>query len=110
MLAFGGALFAVSSNDDDYDGDDWWELRKVYNVLVDKELRIHVEIEDGVFEYAERVQFRKKEGLDRRREEKKKKKKVVGRQQQDGRKRRTGREVVYLPDDGDDDYDDETRA
>lgn len=35
--------------------DDWWELKKVYNVLVDKELRLHVEIDDKLFDEAESI-------------------------------------------------------
>lgn len=38
------------------DGMGFDELRRVYNVLVEKELRIHVDIEDQLDELAEKMQ------------------------------------------------------
>lgn len=37
------------------EGFDFWELRKIYNVFIDKELRVHVDIDDDVFDEAERM-------------------------------------------------------
>jgi hypothetical protein len=35
------------------EGFDFWELRKIYNVLIDKELRVHVDIDEDIFDKAE---------------------------------------------------------
>jgi hypothetical protein len=48
------------------EGFDFWELRKIYNVLTDKELRVHVEIGEEVFDEAERIVIR---AVQQRREE-----------------------------------------
>ncbi|EEA25254.1 hypothetical protein TMatcc_006523 [Talaromyces marneffei ATCC 18224] len=79
----------------DSDGEeDWWELRRIYNVLLDKELRVHVEIDDQMIEagekrWLEREQLR----IETRGETSRDKGKRKGKGK--------GREVVYLPDDPD---------
>ena len=87
-----GGLFV----DVDTGEEDWWELRRIYNVLLDKELRVHVEIDDELLEEGERKwierEQRRIESQDRGGREKK------------GRKKGKGREVVYLPDDADTDH------
>jgi NRDE-2, necessary for RNA interference len=92
MLAFNEAQDLWDKNKTKNDLDDWWEQRKIYNVLVDKELRIHVEIGDEVFDEVERVLL-----------DKERNRRDVGQQRKQDRKRRKGREVIYLPDDGETD-------
>ncbi|EED21106.1 conserved hypothetical protein [Talaromyces stipitatus ATCC 10500] len=83
MLAFPTS----NENDGSVVVDDWWELHRIYNVLLDKELRVHVEIDDATFEEGERkwVEREHERGLEH----------VQG-----GRRRRK-KDVVYLPDDPD---------
>jgi hypothetical protein len=79
---------------DDSGEEDWWELRRIYNVLLDKELRVHVEIDDEMIEEGERRWIER----ERQRIE------TGGRDGKGKRKRKgkgKGREVVYLPDDAD---------
>lgn len=77
--------------------EDWWELRRIYNVLLDKELRVHVEIDDDLLEEGERMWIeREQRRIETRSRD--------GREK--GKKKRKGkaREVVYLPDDADTDH------
>ncbi|OKL61538.1 hypothetical protein UA08_03309 [Talaromyces atroroseus] len=94
MLAFNENQDLWETNKTKNELDAWWEQRKIYNVLVDKELRIHVEIGDEVFDEAERGWL-----------EKERSRREGGRQerQHHDRKRRKDREVIYLPDDGETD-------
>ncbi|PCG99899.1 RNA-processing protein, HAT helix [Penicillium occitanis (nom. inval.)] len=77
--------------------EDWWELRRIYNILLDKELRVHVEIDDELLEEGEKRwierEQRRIEGRTR-----------DGREKGKGKRKGKGREVVYLPDDADTDY------
>jgi tetratricopeptide (TPR) repeat protein len=80
MLAFNGKLWSGK------EFDDWWELKKVYNVLIDKELRLHVEIDDKLFDEAESIAIEREQ------------RRVI----EMGRTRERGRKikgVIDLPDD-----------
>lgn len=78
--------------------EDWWELRRIYNVLLDKELRVHVEIDDEILEEGERKWIEREQ----RRTETESRRRAG--QEKGGRKKGKGREVVYLPDDADTDH------
>jgi hypothetical protein len=83
---------------DDTGEEDWWELRRIYNVLLDKELRVHVEIDDELLEEGERRWIEREQQRIETRDR--------GDREKGGRKKRKGkgREVVYLPDDADTDH------
>lgn len=82
---------------DDSGEEDWWELRRIYNVLLDKELRIHVEIDDALLEDGERMWIEREQ---RRIESRGRDSKQKGKVKKTGKER----EVVYLPDDADTDH------
>jgi hypothetical protein len=83
--------------DSETDEEDWWELRRIYNVLLDKELRVHVEIDDELLEEGERRWIeREQRRIDTRSR--------GGQEKGKGKRKGKGKEVVYLPDDADTDY------
>ncbi|CRG90867.1 E3 ubiquitin-protein ligase RNF213 [Talaromyces islandicus] len=80
MLAFNDGLWNGKGF------DDWWELKRVYNVLVDKELRLHVEINDTLFDEAENIAVEREQ----------KRIRDMGRSRERGKRNRG---VIDLPDD-----------
>lgn len=77
--------------------EDWWELRRIYNVLLDKELRVHVEIDDEQLEEGEKRWIEREQ---RRIESRSR----GGREKVDRKKKGKGSDVIDLPDDADTDH------